>query len=166
MQSPKRTSSPMNKKTTKRVTKTETITTTKTTVQAGNMSNTVFNNLMAQQKSNDELKYQIQQQQNDIDHLKNTLIGLNSKLDTYNDMEKDVQHHKHMLQENECARGKLQDHIVETSKKIEQDTAQHKSYQDTLISENQDLQRQMQALRQEMARQQQQHVDEQTRQQQ
>eukprot|EP00352_Strombidinopsis_acuminata_P004211 CAMPEP_0176404700 /NCGR_PEP_ID=MMETSP0126-20121128/51089_1 /TAXON_ID=141414 ORGANISM="Strombidinopsis acuminatum, Strain SPMC142" /NCGR_SAMPLE_ID=MMETSP0126 /ASSEMBLY_ACC=CAM_ASM_000229 /LENGTH=71 /DNA_ID=CAMNT_0017783677 /DNA_START=275 /DNA_END=490 /DNA_ORIENTATION=+ len=71
-----------------------------------------------------------------------------------------------MLKDNENARAKLQDHMVETSKKIDEDTLQHKNYQTTLINENDDLKRQMQNLKQEMSRQQQKHVDEKQSQQQ
>lgn len=72
----------------------------------------------------------------DNEHLRNTLIGLNEKLTVFNDLKNDLEQHQSMFEDSEVHREELQVHIKTTSVHIQSDSSQNKSYQDTLISEN------------------------------
>ena len=80
-----------------------------------------------------------------MEHLKTTLIALNQQVTVVNDLKKDVNSHKAMLQKSEHERDELHIHIKNTSIKIQQDTSTHNSFQTDLINENQ-------ALKDEIAR--------------
>ncbi len=60
--------------------------------------------------------------QNEVDHLQNTLLGLNEKLIVFNDLKRDLATHKQMLQESETKRQQLQDKL--TAKAAEMDVLQ------------------------------------------
>jgi len=51
----------------------------------------------------------------EVEHLKNTLIGLNEKLTVFNDLKKDLEQSRFMLNESEANRDHLQDHADKTA---------------------------------------------------
>ena len=85
----------------------------------------------------------------EIEHLKTTVIALDEKVkvrilrflisQVMDDMKSDVDNSRRDLAESEGKRGELQQHITETGVKVGDDAKEHKSYQDQLIAENEDL---------------------------
>jgi len=51
----------------------------------------------------------------EVEHLKNTLIGLNEKLTVFNDLKKDLEQSRQMLNDSEMHREQLQDHADKTA---------------------------------------------------
>jgi hypothetical protein len=93
-----------------------------------------------------------------VEHLKNTLIGLNEKLTVFNDLKKDLEQAKHMLRDSESHRDQLQNHIEKTAKIARQQAQENKVYQDTLIAENNNLKIFIQNLEQRNAHNLQEHL--------
>lgn len=56
-----------------------------------------------------------QELHNEVEHLKNTLIGLNEKLIVFNDQKQDLEQHKTFVAHSEQARADLQQHIQSAS---------------------------------------------------
>ena len=57
--------------------------------------------------------------QNEVDHLKNTLLGLNEKLIVYNDLKLDLSTHRQMLQDSDSKRLKLQNQFTDQIAQID-----------------------------------------------
>jgi hypothetical protein len=64
----------------------------------------------------------------EVEHLKNTLIGLNEKLTVFNDLKKDLEQAKHMLHSSEVDRNHLQEHIEGTAKLSRQQAQENRVY--------------------------------------
>ena len=91
---------------------------------------------------------QVSEKEIEIDRLKTTVVSLNSKCVIVDDHVTDVENNRQMFKESEIARGKLQDHIVEASKKIGTDSTAHTTYQQELMDEIASLKKQLEAERQ------------------
>ena len=90
--------------------------------------------------------YEHEKLQQELEHHKNLLIGLNEKLTVFNDLKQDLDSHKTMTHKHEVAREELQAHIAENAQAFNDHAADGKSYQDTLIQENSNLKTLIQAL--------------------
>ena len=88
------------------------------------------------QRAHADLQLDHRAQVNEIEHLKNTLVGLDEKLIVHNDLILEMKNHESMIKESEAQRAALQNEIVRLADKIREDTAAHVAYQDTLIAEN------------------------------
>jgi trehalose/maltose hydrolase-like predicted phosphorylase len=95
-----------------------------------------------------QLSMQVSEKEIEIERLKTTVFALNGKCEIVNDHLADVQQANKRFQESEEARAKLQNHMVETSQKVQVDSSAHKTYQDELISEIKSLQEQFQSEKQ------------------
>jgi len=89
------------------------------------------------------MSMQISEKEIEIDRLKTTVVSLNSKCVIVDDHVTDVHNHRSMLKESEDARARLQDHIVEASKKISLDNTAHTDYQQELLDEIASLKRKL-----------------------
>ncbi len=75
-----------------------------------------------------QMQMQISEKEIEIERLKTTVVSLNQKCSIVNDHEDDVRVTTERLQESEQERSHLQDHMVKTSKKVEQDSKHHNQY--------------------------------------
>ena len=91
-------------------------------------------------------EHEYQLMANELDHHKNLLIGLNEKLTVFNDIKEDLEKHRSMISQSENARNDLQDSMKATSVQVSEHAADHKQYQETLILENNNLKKLVQAM--------------------
>ncbi len=68
--------------------------------------------------------------------MKTTIISLNTKVSVVDDMKQDRDQARVYLKQSEVKREELHVHIKETIVKVETDTGDHKVFQDSLITEN------------------------------
>jgi len=90
----------------------------------------------------------ISEKEIEIDRLKTTVIALNHKASVVIDKDKDIENATKRLEDSEAARVVLQQHIVETSVKVDVDANNHNKYQDDLIQQIKDLQKQLEDQKQ------------------
>lgn len=88
----------------------------------------------------------------EIEHLKNTLIGVNDKVLVLNDLKLDIQNHKAMLQQSEQERGEWQIKVRTISTKVVQDSEAHTVQKEGLIRENLDLKKLIEQMTVERAK--------------
>eukprot|EP00347_Sterkiella_histriomuscorum_P021380 403334174 len=94
-----------------------------------------------------ELLRGLSEREVEIEHLKTTVIALNQKVEIIRDMEQDVDNYHQATKHSEIKRVELQTHIKETSIKIQEDARQNKQFQDRVIEENMNLQREVLRLK-------------------
>ncbi len=87
----------------------------------------------------------------EIDHLKTTVVSLDTKVKVLDDMKEDRDNARDQLNQSEQKREELHTHIKDTVVKIEKDTEEHKTYQDSLISDNQDQREEIKRLNELLA---------------
>lgn len=75
----------------------------------------------------------------EIEHLRTTIVALNEKAEVLEDMRKDVFALKELLRGSETHRYELQQQLIETSRKVQEDTFTHQEYQQRLIADNERL---------------------------
>ena len=77
---------------------------------------------MLEQGSVSDLQLLLKQKDQEIEHMRNTLIALNEKLQVFNDFKKDAAENKSFVRESEGAREKLQVIITTTANKLNENT--------------------------------------------
>ena len=82
---------------------------------------------------NGPTEYEHEKLQQELEHHKNLLIGLNEKLTVFNDLKQDLDSHKTMTHKHEVAREELQAHIAENALAVKDHAADGKSYQEKLF---------------------------------
>lgn len=70
----------------------------------------------------DHMEFSVQEHAIQVDNLKNTLIGVNEKLEVHNDLYRDVDTHKALLKDSEKFRGSLQQQIADLKDTLDKDT--------------------------------------------
>lgn len=60
-----------------------------------------FTETMLQQKNNEELQFALKEKDIELQHTLNMLIGLNEKLEVFNDLKQDKAQHLAMIRETE-----------------------------------------------------------------
>ena len=76
---------------------------------------------MVAQRENADLHHELLKSQAQNEDLKNVLIGLDYKLQVFNDLKSDFQQHKDMLDKSEAARLCLQQELQRNAVKIRED---------------------------------------------
>jgi gas vesicle protein len=71
----------------------------------------------------------------EIERLKTTVVSLNSKCAIVDDHLEDVKNTTNRFEESEQQRANLQNHMKQTSKKVQQDNNAHTEYQNQLLDE-------------------------------
>lgn len=79
----------------------------------------------------------------EIQHLETKLKGINEKVTCFNEVDRDLAHHRQMLQDAEAARTSLQGHIDTTAVRVREAITENKRQQDDLIAANNALKRQL-----------------------
>ena len=111
-----------------------------------------------------ELHHQVLELIAENEHVKNIMIGLNEKLLAFNDFKQDVENHKAMLKSSEGEREQWQIKVRTISQKVIVDAEQHTSYEQTLISENDQLRKELEQMRVTQQKAWQSHLDEMSKQ--
>jgi|TARA_B110000305_G_C19319056_1_gene577991 hypothetical protein len=71
------------------------------------------------------MSMQVSEKEIEIERLKTTVVSLNAKCSNVNDIEEDFRNASTRFDDSEAQRTKLQEHIVLTSQKVEQDASNH-----------------------------------------
>ncbi|CDW85596.1 gas2 domain containing protein [Stylonychia lemnae] len=99
----------------------------------------------------------------EIEHLKTTVIGLNTKVEVIRDMEQDVVNSQTITKNSEIKRVELQTFIKTTSIQIQEDAQKNKQFQDSVINENNNLQQEVLRLKQALIQKEKERLDQQQR---
>ena len=81
------------------------------------------NNLIAS-----ELLHGLSEKEVEIDHLKTTVVSLNTKVEVLEGIKEDRESARAQLKDSEGKREELHDHMKETTQKLEKDTEEHKTF--------------------------------------
>lgn len=100
-----------------------------------------YENLLSDQQH--QMSMQVSEKEIEIERLKTTVVSLNAKCSNVNDIEEDFRNASTRFEDSEAQRTKLQEHIVLTSQKVEQDAQNHASYQQELIDQINELQKKL-----------------------
>lgn len=79
----------------------------------------------------------------EIERMKTTLLALNEKLTVVNDVKQDIVEHQQYFQESEAQRAKLQNILVDTSNKVQDEAVKNNDKQEELIREIERLQEEL-----------------------
>jgi hypothetical protein len=109
-----------------------------------NLSNDVEQMMLDQQHN---MQMTISEKEIELERLKTTVFSLNGKCVIVDDHVEDVRTATYRFNDSEAQRGKLQIHIVETSKKVQLDNTAHTDYQNDLIEEINSLKSQIETMR-------------------
>ena len=78
-----------------------------------------YENLLSDQQH--QMSMQVSEKEIEIERLKTTVVSLNAKCSNVNDIEEDFRNASNRFDDSEAQRTKLQEHIVLTSQKLDQD---------------------------------------------
>ena len=92
---------------------------------AGRVAMNRFTETMLEQKNNDDLQFALKEKDVELQHTLNMLIGLNEKLEVFNDLKQDKAQHLAMIKEIENQRENLRVTITTTAKSVEVDREKH-----------------------------------------
>ena len=133
----------------------------KTAVRTETVVSTVkFTNSHLTHGDNATLQLLLKEKEIELEDKLNTLVGVQHKLNVFDDMKREVGENKAMIRETTEVREELQVKFGITADKVREDTQLKKQYQDSLLEEISQLKSDIQERARKAAQVQQEHVNE------